>query len=389
MGKLSYNNLLNLDYKYIFDYYDRPLSFIGFLNSKNYLFHYIDEDVFFVTELTLKLANKLSRSKNLTKFYSDILDFGLIKIIHFNHEAKRAEYIKIDDADFDVLQFLPKSNNIIDYDYYEKVDISQNYNLADRLNFPFETRDLTVRVLDQRNSSTFRLSTIEKITSYIRDSFNILKENVQTTEDIFVKPYTVGSFKMNFVISSELSLFEEKISFSPVLDILQELNLEGNRHLDLDIINEEENVKLIESISRVYEELKNENVSMEFYRSKSNSSNDFLTKLSPTPIVNNNIDVLMKEIDQQNKLKLKTEFQKVEISRFVTGSLLYNTATIAYENRNQKIRFEKDLFKKIKNGTVSLNLDKQVSVELKIESSLNSIGEMISKKYIVQTFQYL
>ena len=91
MGKLSYNNLLNLDYKYIFDYYDRPLSFIGFLNSKNYLFHYIDEDVFFVTELTLKLANKLSRSKNLTKFYSDILDFGLIKIIHFNHEAKRAE----------------------------------------------------------------------------------------------------------------------------------------------------------------------------------------------------------------------------------------------------------------------------------------------------------
>ena len=37
----SYKELVNMEYKLIFDYYDQPLSFVAKIGSIDYLFYYI------------------------------------------------------------------------------------------------------------------------------------------------------------------------------------------------------------------------------------------------------------------------------------------------------------------------------------------------------------
>lgn len=389
MDKLSYNNLLNLEYKYIFDYYDTPLSFIGYINKKNYLFYFIEDDKFFITELTLKTATRLSQEKNLTRFYSFLLEKDLIKIITLNHDDKKIQYSNIEDEDFDVIHFLPKSDREIDYDYFSKNDIHQSFDLLTNLEFPFETRDITIRLIDQQNSSTMKLSVIESITEYMRNSFNVLKDSFQSVEDIYLKPYTEGSFKMNFIISSDNSLFSGDATFSPVLDILQEVNLNENRELNFNIVEDDADIKLLENVSKVYEEMKKDSITVEFYGNKINSEPDLLTKLSPSPVVDNNIAMLEKAISEKNKVNIQDETKKIDATRFVTGSILYNTATIELYGKNQKIKFEKDLFKQIKARTASLNLDKQVSVDLTIKTSTSPSGEVISQKFIVDSYRYI
>lgn len=74
---LTYDDLSNLQYRLIFDYYDQPLSFIAQIKSSNYLFYFISDKEWFITEVNQDIIDRLNHLKNLTpliNIYISIID---------------------------------------------------------------------------------------------------------------------------------------------------------------------------------------------------------------------------------------------------------------------------------------------------------------------------
>lgn len=389
MSKLNFENLINLEYKYIFDYFDMPLSFIGKINNKNYLFYYIDETTFFIVELTFSLTKELSKYKNLTYFFSEVIEEDDLKIVSLDYNNEAITYLTSDNLKEDLSYYLPKSGSIIDYDYYENKEIESDYDLTSKLEFPIESKDITIRITDTDNSSIYKVSTIEKITKFISKSFETIKSNTISKEELFLEPYAPGSFKIKFLVrQNEIDLFDwEEVSFSSLLNIVMELNYSGKESLNLDIVKDEKNIELIEYTNDIYNELKNEQISLQFYK-KEVGNNNYLTKLSPNPITDNNMSVFTEAIDKYKATNTEVTIENIH-TKFVTGSVIYNQATILVNQERIRVKFDKDLFKKIKEGEIRLILDNQLEVNLKIETEKDSNGEVISKKHTIMRYRYI
>lgn len=389
MAKLYFEDLINLEYKYIFDYFDIPLSFIGKINNKNYLFYYIDEITFFVVELTFFLAKELSKHKNLTYFFSEVIDEEKLNIVSLDYDNESVNYLTPDSLKNDLVYYLPQSDSKIDYDYNRNKEIEPDYDLTSELEFPLESKDVTVRVTDANDSSIYKVSTIEKVTRFISKSFETIKGDTLSKEELFLEPYAPGSFKIKFLIKqNEFDLFEgEEISLSYLIDILRELNYSGKDYLNLDLVKDEKNIELIEFTNDIYNELKDEQISLQFYKDEIEDDN-YLTKLSPNPITDNNISVFTEAIEEYKKTKIEVKNETVS-TKFVTGSVIYNRATILVNQERLKVKFDKELFKKIKDGDIKLILDKHIEVNLKIETEKDSKDDIINTKYTIMKYRYI
>lgn len=391
MNKLSFNEITNIDYKFIFEYFDSPLSFIGESKGRNYLFYYIDDDSFFISELRKNDIKKLTEFKNLTLFIAYLIELEKLQLIKFNFEQDIIEYIKLEQADFEFEKFLPTSNRIIDFDYHLGIEISKEFDFSEILSFPLETENMTIRITDATNSHVYSYELIENVMVYVKRSFEVIKESLELTgkiigQELMMKPHTNGSFRVNFLVSEDKSMFDNNIDFYPILNMIDEVTTD-NRELNFELINEKEGIALIENIDNLFKVIKKEGVIIEFYDEE--NSDKKLAKLSSNDLVKNNLQVYQDKISDLNKLTITKETSKLTKSKFKTGSIIYNSVKIDVEGETVKAKFDKELFKKIKNSTEHLTLDKDIEADLITEILKDANQNVLKRNIVITNFKYL
>ena len=128
MIKPTYEELVNMKYKLIFDYYDQPLSFIAEVAGNNYLFFFISDNKWFITLVDQDVANKLNDYKDLKPLYKYLYKHNKVKLITFDFYNSTVSYAVA--KDFGKYKFyLPKVSDKIEFDYEHEVEITTETDL--------------------------------------------------------------------------------------------------------------------------------------------------------------------------------------------------------------------------------------------------------------------
>lgn len=128
MIKPTYEELVNMKYKLIFDYYDKPLSFIAEVAGKNYLFFFISDDQWFITLVDQDVANKLNDYKDLKPVYKYLYERNKVELLIFDFDNNTVSYTAA--KDFGKYKFhLPDVSDKIYFDYEHEVMITARTDL--------------------------------------------------------------------------------------------------------------------------------------------------------------------------------------------------------------------------------------------------------------------
>lgn len=130
---LTYDDLSNLQYRLIFDYYDQPLSFIAQIKSSNYLFYFISDKEWFITEVNQDIIDRLNHLKNLTPLYQYLYQYNRLFVITFDNDNQQVTYQPAKRFAH-ITHYLPISNRPITFDYAHKVKITKAMDLRQFLN---------------------------------------------------------------------------------------------------------------------------------------------------------------------------------------------------------------------------------------------------------------
>lgn len=136
----SYEELVNIEYKLIFDYYDQPLSFVAKVGSADYLLYFISNDKYFLTKIDADVATKLNDFKNLTKLYKYLKQSDKIKVVTFDFTNKKLKYIPLSSFS-NAEKHLPKTGDDIDFDFQNEIEINSNTNLLKYIDLPIESKN--------------------------------------------------------------------------------------------------------------------------------------------------------------------------------------------------------------------------------------------------------
>lgn len=389
MYKLSFKQLTDIDIKLIFDFYDIPLSFIGYSQERNYYFHYINDNDFFISELSSEDIIILNEVKDVKLFFEHLLESDKIKIVKFNYELENLEYENLIDYEFDYENYTPKLNKIINYDYNSDVEINRDTDFNDFLEFPLESTKLSLRIINQFNDHILPFDIIKKAMDYVASSFAAFKikneGNRFFDQELMVSAFEQGSFKINFAIQS--SQFDsDQTGFSPMINIIDQIS-KVTDDIDYDFVLNDTGEELVNSFKKFYDMIKEENLGIEFYNINSEIPHKVAT-VRPSQSIDINLEKLNKKISDKNMERIEKISMDVPNSKFVTGSILQNVCKILIEGDKKKAKFEKSLFDKIKKNGKPLDLNKSVNLSLILEKHFDSSDNLIKEQFIINNFDY-
>ena len=128
MVEPTYEELVNMGYKLIFDYYDKPLSFVAEVAGKNYLFFFISDDKWFIALVDQDVANKLNDYKDLKPLYKYLYKHNKVELLIFDSDNNAVSYTAA--KDFGKYKFyLPDVSDKIYFDYEHEVKITTETDL--------------------------------------------------------------------------------------------------------------------------------------------------------------------------------------------------------------------------------------------------------------------
>lgn len=133
MKELVYNDFVKIDLKLSFAYYDQDLAFIADIKGKNYLFSLIDDYTYFMVLVDTNVAKRLNELKNLTALFKELDHANKINVLLLDPDAKLAEIEPLAMHD-DLRKYLPKTNQMITFDYCNEVEIKPDTDLVKLLN---------------------------------------------------------------------------------------------------------------------------------------------------------------------------------------------------------------------------------------------------------------
>ena len=162
----SYKELVNMEYKLIFDYYDQPLSFVAKIGSIDYLFYYISNEEYFLTQIDIDVAKKLNDLKNLTKLYEYLKQKQKIQIVTFDFKNKKVKFIPLSSFK-NAQEYLPKSGENITFDYQNEIKINSNTNLLKYIDISSSLSSLAVRLINSNNSHSLSANVIKNTIDYV------------------------------------------------------------------------------------------------------------------------------------------------------------------------------------------------------------------------------
>lgn len=383
-----------MQYKLIFDYFDRPLSFIAKIRSNDYLLYFISRKEYFISLIDFEAAKQLNELRDLTKLYRYLGKKNKINVAFFDFKNKLVNITPLDKCE-DFKKYLPKVDDEIIFDYKNDIEINQNTDLFQFLDISDKPKfsDFIVRIFNPSNSHAYPSDIVQAIISHVSKYFNIVKESAGLLNDadvLFIRAFQKGSFQINFEIKD--SDLREK-TYNSISEVINKIN-DVYEKPDTEYLTNEPNKKMFLNTKEMYDEIiKKNNVTIEF-KQNSNKQKNKNVSIKATTFVSDNIEFYNKQLDKITKEKdknLKVKHVKYTNASFRSGSVNRNSLTFVnnddVNNKNKRIsaEFDPDLFEKIKNDTGSkyeITLRKPVTLEVNIEKDEDK------EKNIITAYSY-
>ncbi|MEB6146367.1 hypothetical protein [Enterococcus casseliflavus] len=384
------NNLIfsDMEYIFIFDYYDTPLFFISQSrkNSNYYLFYSINDDAYFYSELSASDINYLFSNPNgydvlhyLKK--KSKLNFVVIKDNSFDVNSL-AEYTNIFNED--IREALPLEKYPIEFDFVHKLefeDIRKQY----KSYFPnvYANDQLTLRIKNKEDSSSLGIDIVSSALEFMRSTWQDLSNRyaeLGTEKKLLVSAPAKGSLKLDFKLEKDqqTGLFTNDASFSELIDFVNNLTYIP-MYDEEELLNER---KLIEETVKLYKVIEENDLSIDLISNKVKLGN-----IKKSEKIKRNLDVMLSNVNNQ-LMKKNVLTEEIEVE----GEVL-----AANKSKNYfKIRslaqgdisgtFERNLFKKVKTSEVQITISKSIHAHITKEQTTDIDTNETKIKYILNSF---
>lgn len=194
MKYLSLNDISEINYKYIFDYYDRPLSFIGNIKNQVYFFYFLSDERFLTAELSESDVMYLSDNKDITDFVNRLLYLDKLGLIDIDFSTENLVYRSINFRELRMLDF-PEISNEIKYDYLTESEIQKDFRFESHLEFQYDMGK-SEQIKERRYTNINVISDLKDISKKVslvsrqfapQTKFNALEKAAQTVLKAGVK----------------------------------------------------------------------------------------------------------------------------------------------------------------------------------------------------------
>lgn len=386
----------DIDYLFIFDYYDYPLSFISKkIEGNYYFFYFIDDYTYFIKRLSIKdislvftdvsTRNILEEFKVAEDFnimeYNTSSDKTLIKTIaeyELEKNVNIEEFFPDEESKFEEDQISGKSFTLLKESYTEF--------------FPdiFKNRDLTVKLIDKDNSNLSNpdivISTIRLMESYFDGHKEHLGDSlIYPNDKLKMSPFSPGSFNINFKLSEpeETTLFEyhDSLNFDNFI-----LFFDSLINVPPEIVYEDliyENKEIVKATEQFYHAIKKSNVKIELLNNKKTK----FSTLSHSEKADKYFEEFASYASKSEVVDTKEDILKFK-GIVTSGSNTRNRITIELLSGRISAKFSKELFKEIKDREKIISLSEMKGKYKKIVS-LDSDNNEIDVKYEIVEFTQL
>ncbi|BDC76493.1 hypothetical protein [Enterococcus faecalis] len=384
------NNLIfsDMEYIFVFDYYDTPLFFISQSRKNNnyYLFYSINEDVYFYSELSVSDINYLFSNPNGYDILHYLKKKSKLNFVMINNNSfdiySLAEYTNIFNED--ISEALPLEKYPIEFDFVHKLDF-EDIRINYKSYFPnvYANDQLTLRIKNKENSSSLNIDIVYSALEFIRSTWQDLSNRhaeLGTQKKLLMSAPSRGSLKLDFELEKDqqTGLFTDEASFSELIDFVDNLAY-------IPMYNEEElfnERKLIEETAKLYKVIEENDLSIDLISNQVKLSN-----IKKSEKIKRNLDAMLSRVnDQINERNVLTE--KLEIEGEVLAANksknYFKIRSLTYGDISGT--FERTLFNKIKTSEVQITISKSIHAYITKEQITDIDTNETKIKYTLNSF---
>ncbi|MFC6464900.1 hypothetical protein ACFP65_07955 [Marinilactibacillus sp. GCM10026970] len=380
-----------MEYVFIFEYFDQPLAFISSNNNKYYFLYTMDDNLYFIKRLDRDNIDLIFSDSSIGDILYEFKESGDLKVLIIENEQSRIFSIEEYEFSFSdsIVEYIPTEDVFFEYDYLRNEslqEISANY----KEYFPdyFNITRILYKLIDRENSHIMSARNVSKMIDYVQKFIKQKKEELEelgiiTDQDLNIVPFTEGSFEINFLIDErgQQTLFEESLVFDNLVDLFYGFENYNANYLFDHYINEHK--EFYNKTKDLINYLNDQDLNVELLDSRNNK----VGAINPVDTTINKIKLIDNLIVEQEKLKLVSNVNKfVGEVRSASNERNYLKLRLP-DGNNIKAKFTKELFKEIKQSVKSVTVSSSISGELNIEHYFNDKDELVKEKYIITSFE--
>ncbi|MEB5758263.1 hypothetical protein [Mammaliicoccus sciuri] len=188
--EISYEELLEFNYEYIFDFYDIPLFFIlRDENEKLYLNYMIDEindyqiKWFFSRISRLELYNLLNKSMGVKKFLNKLINLDRMKYLYVDNKKKSLDF---ENVNISLIDELPVDDFYVDYDYLNNKELEINKN------YSFSSNEFDLILRDDQDSHSIEVDILTKTLESFQELFKSVNKGITNLKVEAIYPSSFG-----------------------------------------------------------------------------------------------------------------------------------------------------------------------------------------------------
>lgn len=390
------NNIFDfesVEYLYIFDYYDIPLSFVTKKIDDKYFFVYaIDFDTFFVKPLSVKnlklLFSDITTYELLQEFYLED-DFSILRREADNSFTTKTVKLFELENNFNVGEYFPEDDSKFEYDFisgksFNTLCSEYTTTFSDILN----NKKLTIKLVDNYNSHSADLDVVTKainlMENFIEGTKESLREhNVFPNGKLVLTPFTPGSFNINFelVRPEEVTLFEDEFElyFDDFIVFIESINYKKASDVYSDVIFEDK--KIVKSFVEFYNVIKENELTVTLEKDKNKLSTIVVNQESDKFI--HDLNSLVQKQDDSEMFSEVFNFEGIVSS----ASNARNNVSIKTLAGTVKAKFSNDLFREIKGMDRTISVSSEIQGQWLKKTFLDENRNVIDERYEILSFK--
>lgn len=352
---MKYNDLINLDYAYIFEYYDIPLFFI-LKNEKNEMYlNYMIEELadnktkwFFTKISEIELNFLLTRKEGVKTFLTRLIETGRLYYLFVDNINKKLYFEKVKEV---CLDELPLDEYFVEYDYITQKEIEMTKNID------VTSNDFDLILRDHENSHVVKVDLLTKVLGKFQDVFKSIS---QSDSSLKIEAIYPSSFGIKLIGSDDLFVKSENV-LQNIMCMLDNIKNNRIKEIEKDVFEDNMyNISTLKKVDGLLKEIVKNKVSLEFKVKSEQMPSITLGKSDK-----NNFEEITKEI----KMKVPDEISELQIRGILTSINIDQSKFSITENSGEKYsgQLADDLKDNLK--------DKQFIVPADITATLTEIRE--------------
>lgn len=188
--EISYEELLEFNYEYIFDFYDIPLFFILRDESEKLYLNYMIDEIndyqikwFFSRISRLELYNLLNKSMGVKKFLNKLINLDRMKYLYVDNKKKSLDF---ENVNISLIDELPVDDFYVDYDYLNNKELEINKN------YSFSSNEFDLILRDDQDSHSIEVDILTKTLESFQELFKSVNKGITNLKVEAIYPSSFG-----------------------------------------------------------------------------------------------------------------------------------------------------------------------------------------------------